>query len=451
MRAQNEPLVGELASAQRADHVGRAGQPARLVDAHAHREIRSAGQAVVELHPGAPPGRGGAPGHARQDLGRRLVPDGEHGDGVQRHLRRVEALYLDVAVQGQRRNERRERVARPGKGEHRAPLDRLPVHPRAVRIGVDIGKAGIVEHDHARRSTLFGEQHLVAPEIPAVARDDDLAGHRHAHGVECQVVLAPPEVGVDHLGRHVAGPRVGVPPVEEVGMARKAVLRERGLAVRQLHGHGGDDVHLHVVGKLGQVHVVGVALDLQARALHRPGQVLADALLGLRAGGVGVCGDRAQMLAERVAAGQLQEAGLAHELRGGPGLREAGGRGLLGRGGRCGGERGRERQRDRRRESAGAVDDGTGGGGAAGMAHGRGGSGVADAVEGTGRRPRGLVAVRPARKVHQPAGVPPPPEPPDTRAIPSAFFATALGTSVGVAPPSSCSAKSRRSSTDPRW
>ena len=41
--------------------------------------------------------------------------------------------------------------------------------------------------------------------------------------------------------------------------------------------------------------------------------------------------------------------------------------------------------------------------------------------------------------------------PPDTRAIPSAFFATALGTSVGVAPPSSCSAKSRRSSTDPRW
>ena len=115
-------------------------------------------------------------------------------------------------------------------------------------------------------------------------------------------------------------------------MAGEAVLGQRRLAVGELHGDGRDDVDLDIIGKLGEVDIVGVVGDLEARPLHGARDILADAHLGLRARRVGVCGDGTQVLAEGVAAGQFEEAGLAGELRGGAGSGEAGEGRVLGEG-----------------------------------------------------------------------------------------------------------------------
>ena len=74
--------------------------------------------------------------------------------------------------------------------------------------------------------------------------------------------------------------------------------------------------------------------DLQAGALHGARDVIPDA--GLRGGtrGVGLRRDRAEVLAEGLAAGQFEEAGLAGELPFGAVAGEAGQGGFLkGRGG----------------------------------------------------------------------------------------------------------------------
>ncbi|MYL06417.1 MAG: hypothetical protein F4012_06275 [Gemmatimonadales bacterium] len=112
-------------------------------------------------------------------------------------------------------------------------------------------------------------------------------------------------------------------------------------------------MHLDVVGQLRQVDVVGVARHREPRLLHGPDEVVADPHLGLRPGRVRVLGDRAQVLAERLGAGQIQETGLAGQLRAGAGRRETGQPGLLrgllgGRGSGAGRKHGRDEQRDSR-------------------------------------------------------------------------------------------------------
>ena len=174
VRAQDEPLVGELAATDRADHVRRPREPLGLVDPHAHREVRAAGQAVFEVHRGGPAGRHAGARHARQDFGRRLVADRQHGYGVQGDLGRVEALHLLVAVDGQGGDEGGERVAGPREREDGAALDRLPAHHGALGVGAESRETGVVEHDDAQRAALLGELDLVAAEVPAVARDHDL-------------------------------------------------------------------------------------------------------------------------------------------------------------------------------------------------------------------------------------------------------------------------------------
>ena len=228
VRAHDEPLVRELAAAQRAHHVRRPRQPPRLVYPHAHRQAGTPGQAVVQLRGGGPGRRRGGAGHARQDLDRRLVADRKHGYGVEGDLGGVEALDPHAAVEGQGRDEGGERIAGPGQGEDRSALDRLPVHHRALGVGGEIRRARIVEHDDRRRAPRLGELDLVAAVVPAVARDHDPSLYRHAHRVEREIVLAAALVGVHHLAGDVARARIRVPAVHKIRVPGKAVLGKRG-------------------------------------------------------------------------------------------------------------------------------------------------------------------------------------------------------------------------------
>jgi hypothetical protein len=187
------------------------------------------GQPVRDAQAAAPAGGRLRAGHARQDLPRRAVADRQDGNTVERDVGRVEATYgvATRRVEGQRRLEGRQRVARPGERQDGAALHRVRRHVRAVRVRVAVGEAGIVEHDHAGRAVLLGELHLVAAEVAAVAGEHDAVAHADAETGQLLEVLLAAEVGVDHLGRDVARAGIGVPAGEQVRVRGEGVALDR--------------------------------------------------------------------------------------------------------------------------------------------------------------------------------------------------------------------------------
>ena len=90
------------------------------------------------------------------------------------HLVGIQPLHLPGTVQREGWFEGRQGIAGPRQGEHGPPLDDLPVEHGPLGIGVHVVLGLVVEHDDPGGPTLLGEEHLVAPEVSAVAGQNDL-------------------------------------------------------------------------------------------------------------------------------------------------------------------------------------------------------------------------------------------------------------------------------------
>ena len=62
-------------------------------------------------------------------------------------------------------------------------------------------------------------------------------------------------------------------------MPGEPVFSQRRLTVVQPHRDGGDDVRLHVIGELRQIHVVRVLTDGHPGRLHHPPEIVTDLYL----------------------------------------------------------------------------------------------------------------------------------------------------------------------------
>jgi hypothetical protein len=112
--AQDDPLVRELRALQDADDVGGPDEAPGLVHPEANRELRPARDPVGERKPALPAGGNRVPRHALEDLHRRAVGEGGHGDRQEARLRGVDAAGRVRVVQGEGRAVGSEWVAPQG-------------------------------------------------------------------------------------------------------------------------------------------------------------------------------------------------------------------------------------------------------------------------------------------------------------------------------------------------
>ena len=165
---------------------------------------------------------------------------------------------------------------------HRPALDALVRTPAALRIGVAlrvavVGRIGI--DDAADRPVLLGELGFEAAPALAVAGDDDLALHIHAHALERLVVVGHAVVDVDELARDVAVALVG-----DIGRQHPGGLGRGGVAGDRRLGQPG------LIGRLARLEQVerlaygGGVEDLERLdvSVPAPGLELLQDPLGVR-------------------------------------------------------------------------------------------------------------------------------------------------------------------------
>ena len=231
--ADDHPLVRMHAARDEADDVRRGPQIAVLFDLHPHAQRVAALEPVRErdaTRPARVLGHLGAR-HATHDLGGGRVADRLHRDA--RNARALERAPCGTVHRGSHRGGW---VAWLVVRKHRAALDARLVGPAALGPHGALGGPGVRRvgvDEKRRRAGFLGELGLEATEVPAVAREHDLAPAVDAERAQALEVGLRAVVGVHDAGRDVAAGAVRVPSEREPRVRGGGILRKVALGDRK--------------------------------------------------------------------------------------------------------------------------------------------------------------------------------------------------------------------------